>query len=74
MSQLDDEDARSETERRLEQSRRLVEERLTAVRLAVEDEVGRVPRNASLLLVGVAAAAGLALAVRRRRRRRLRSR
>ena len=67
-----DEDERSETDVRLEQSRRLVEERLTAVRLAVEDEVGRVPRNASLLLIGVAAAAGLALALRRRRQLRRR--
>ncbi len=73
MSERDD-DARGEAELRLERSRRLVEERLAEVRSAVECEVGRVPRNASLLLIGVAAAAGLALAVRRHRRRRLRRR
>jgi hypothetical protein len=62
------EDPRSEAELRLEQSRRLAEERLAEVREAVAEEAGRVPRNATLLLVGLAAAVGFALAVRRRRR------
>jgi hypothetical protein len=63
------EDARREAELRLETSRRIAEERLAEVRSAVGNEVGRVPRNASLLLVGLAAAAGFALALRSRRRR-----
>jgi hypothetical protein len=69
-----DDDAREDSELRLEQSRRVAEQRLAEVRSAVERGAGRVPRNASLLLAGVAAVAvagiaGLTLAVRGRRRR-----
>ena len=63
------EDPRSEAELRLEESRRLAEERLAEVREAVAEEAGRVPRNATLVLVGLAAAVGFALAFRSRRRR-----
>jgi hypothetical protein len=68
----EEDDARRESELRLEQSRRLAEQRLAEVRWAVEREAGRVPRNATLLLAGVVAvvAAGLALALRGRRRAR----
>jgi hypothetical protein len=72
MSEQDD--ARQDSELRLEQSRRLAEQRLAEVRSAVEREAGRVPRNATLLLAGVVAvvAAGLALTLRGRRRARRR--
>jgi hypothetical protein len=63
------EDGRGEAELRLAQSRRLAEEKLAEVREAVAEEAGRVPRNATLVLAGLAAAAGFALAVRSRRRR-----
>ncbi len=63
------EDRRRESELQIEESRRLAEERLAEVREAVATEVGRVPRNATLVVVGLAAAAGLALALRGRRRR-----
>ena len=63
------EDRRRESELQIEESRRLAEERLAEVREAVAVEVGRVPRNATLVVVGLAAAAGLALALRGRRRR-----
>jgi len=49
--------------------RRLAEERLAEVREAVATEAGRVPRNATLVAIGLAAAAGLALALRGRLRR-----
>ncbi|HYL06817.1 MAG TPA: hypothetical protein VE075_12300 [Thermoanaerobaculia bacterium] len=58
-----------DTELRLEQSRRLAEARLAEVREAVVEEAGRVPRNATLVLAGLAAAVGFALAFRGRRRR-----
>ena len=58
-----------DVELRLEQSRRLAEERLAEVREAVVEEAGRVPRNATLVLAGLAAAVGFALAFRGRRRR-----
>jgi hypothetical protein len=64
------EDRRSAAEQRIELSRRLAEERLAEVREAVAEEVGRVPRQATLVLAGLAAALGFALAMRRRRRRR----
>jgi len=64
------EDRRSAAEQRIDQSRRLAEERLAEVREAVAVEAGRVPRNATLVLAGLAAAVGFALALRRRRRRR----
>ena len=67
MSEADD--TGSDFELRIEQSRRRAEERLAEVREAVAEEVGRVPRNATLLLAGVAAAVGFALAMRGRRRR-----
>jgi len=63
------EDRRSEAELQIEESRRLAEERLAEVREAVAIEAGRVPRNATLVVIGLAAAAGLALAFRGRRRR-----
>jgi len=63
------EDRRSAAELDIEQSRRLAEERLAEVRDAVAVEAGRVPRNATLVVAGLAAAAGLALALRFRRRR-----
>jgi hypothetical protein len=63
------EDRRRESELEIEQSRRAAEERLAEVREAVAAEVGRVPRNATLVMAGLAAAAGLALALRIRRRR-----
>ncbi|HVR07703.1 MAG TPA: hypothetical protein VMW75_06605 [Thermoanaerobaculia bacterium] len=56
-------------ELRLERSRRLAEEKLAEVRDAVVEEAGRVPRNATLVLAGLAAAVGFALAFRGRRRR-----
>jgi LPXTG-motif cell wall-anchored protein len=59
----------SNSELRLERSRRLAEDRLAEVREAVVEEAGRVPRNATLVLAGLAAAVGFALAFRRRRRR-----
>jgi hypothetical protein len=62
-------DRRRETELQIEESRRLAEERLAEVREAVATEAGRVPRNATLIAIGLAAAAGLALALRGRRRR-----
>jgi hypothetical protein len=70
----DRDDTRQETELRLEQSRRLAEQRLAEVRSAVERQAGRVPRNATLLLagaavVGAAGIAGLVLALRGRGRR-----
>jgi len=63
------EDRRRAAELEIEQSRRLAEDRLAEVREAVAVEAGRVPRNATLVLAGLAAAAGLALALRIRRRR-----
>ena len=63
------EDPQSDAELRLAQSRRLAEERLAEVKEAVVEEAGRVPRNATLVLVGLAAAVGFALAFRGRRRR-----
>lgn len=63
------EDRRREAELQIEESRRLAEERLAEVREAVATEAGRVPRNATLVAIGLAAAAGLALALRGRRRR-----
>jgi hypothetical protein len=63
------EDRLSAAELEIEQSRRLAEERLAEVRDAVAVEAGRVPRNATLVVAGLAAAAGLALALRLRRRR-----
>jgi hypothetical protein len=62
------EDRRREAELQIEESRRLAEERLTEVREAVASQAGRVPRNATLVVIGLAAAAGLALALRGRRR------
>jgi len=59
----------SDAELRLERSRRLAEEKLAEVRDAVVEEAGRVPRNATLVLAGLAAAVGFALAFRGRRRR-----
>jgi hypothetical protein len=64
-----EDDPRRESQLRLEESRRIAEERLAEVREAVAAEAGRVPRNATLLMVGLAAAAGFALAFRARRRR-----
>jgi len=63
------EDRQRAAELEIEQSRRLAEERLAEVRDAVAVEAGRVPRNATLVVAGLAAAAGLALALRLRRRR-----
>ena len=63
------EDRQHAAELEIEQSRRLAEERLAEVRDAVAVEAGRVPRNATLVVAGLAAAAGLALALRLRRRR-----
>jgi hypothetical protein len=70
----DPDDAGQDAEARLEQSRRLAEQRLAEVRWAVERGANLVPRNATLLAAGAAALAvagiaGWLLALRGRRRR-----
>ncbi len=69
MSESKETGPQREAELRLAESRRLAEERLAEVREAVVEEAGRVPRNATLLIAGLAAAVGFALAFRGRRRR-----
>ena len=64
------EDARREAERRLEESRRQAVASLTAVRTAVEDEIGWVPRRAPWVLALVAGAGGFALGLKSWRRKR----
>lgn len=55
-----------ESVERIAERRRLVENRLAAVRAALASETGRAPRGRGWLVAVVAGAAGLALALRRR--------
>ena len=56
----------NESVERVAQRRRLVEDRLAAVRAALASEAGRAPQGRGWLVAVVAGAAGLALAMRRR--------
>lgn len=56
----------NESVERVAERRRLVEDRLAAVRAALASEAGRAPQGRGWLVAVVAGAAGLALAVRRR--------
>lgn len=56
----------NESVERVAERRRLVEDRLAAVRAALASEAGRAPQGRGWLVAVVAGAAGLALAMRRR--------
>lgn len=66
------EEARRQAELRIEQARREAEKRLTDVRIAVQTEVGVLPKKKHVLMLLAAGAAGMALAMRRGRKSRRR--
>jgi hypothetical protein len=63
------EEARLKAERKLEQSRRDVEERLAEVKAAVETELGVVPKRGYMVLTLLAGAGGFVLGMKGVRRR-----